>query len=242
MAPSQGRHNRGREVLPYCCQSRSSTEHMKGCIPAFMGQGGCTSLCSAVNSCTPLQGLITQVSLEIPATKTPGGRGAGGKKNQVQCVPCVCRAPPQIIILKNIFTGKNLFHSFIKDVPRYIFQCGVIAEVPPERQPPHRERLCYRQAAVFKDTQVTAFMNFHLCAYCFHQLFYLHSSTYFSFKQQVWPDWMIPNLSCLYKTHGRTQCFPIIFYYPSSKRIKIWICWCVHAPCHLGQTSIQVMK
>lgn len=45
-----------------------------------MGKGGCTSLCSAVNSCTPLQGLITQVSLEIPATETPGGRGAGEKK------------------------------------------------------------------------------------------------------------------------------------------------------------------
>lgn len=42
-----------------------------------MGQGGCWSLCSGVNSCTPLQGLITQVSLEIPATETPGGRGAG---------------------------------------------------------------------------------------------------------------------------------------------------------------------
>lgn len=46
-------------------------------IPGFMGQGGCWSLCSRVNSCTPLQGLITQVSLEILATETPGGRGAG---------------------------------------------------------------------------------------------------------------------------------------------------------------------
>lgn len=42
-----------------------------------MGQGGCWSLCSGVNSCTPLQGLITQVSLEILTTETPGGRGAG---------------------------------------------------------------------------------------------------------------------------------------------------------------------
>lgn len=42
-----------------------------------MSQGGCWSLCSGVNSCTPLQGLITQVSLEILATETPGGRGAG---------------------------------------------------------------------------------------------------------------------------------------------------------------------
>lgn len=30
-----------------------------------------------MNSCTPLQGLITQVSLEILATETPGGRVAG---------------------------------------------------------------------------------------------------------------------------------------------------------------------
>ncbi len=47
-----------------------------------MGQGGCWSLCSGVNSCTPLQGLITQVSLEILATETPGGRGAG---NRTKC-------------------------------------------------------------------------------------------------------------------------------------------------------------
>lgn len=51
-----------------------------------MGQGGCWSLCSGVNSCTPLQGLITQVSLEILATKTPGGRGAGKRtKCNVHC-------------------------------------------------------------------------------------------------------------------------------------------------------------
>lgn len=42
-----------------------------------MGWGGCWGLCSGVNSCTPLQGLITQVSLEILATETPGGRGVG---------------------------------------------------------------------------------------------------------------------------------------------------------------------
>lgn len=44
--------------------------------------GGCWSLCSGLNSCTPLKGLITQVSLEILATETPGGRGAG---NRTQC-------------------------------------------------------------------------------------------------------------------------------------------------------------
>lgn len=57
-----------------------------------MGQGGCTSLCSEVNSCTPLQGLITQVSLEIPATKTPGGRGAGEKKSRAMCAVSVPRS------------------------------------------------------------------------------------------------------------------------------------------------------
>lgn len=64
-----------------------------------------------------------------PRNRDPWREGSWEKKNQAQCVPCLCRAPPQIIILKNIFIGKNLFHSFIKDVPRYIFQCGVIAEV-----------------------------------------------------------------------------------------------------------------
>lgn len=49
----------------------------KDYIWGLMGQGGCWSLCSGVNSCTPLQGLITQVSLDILVTKTPGGRGAG---------------------------------------------------------------------------------------------------------------------------------------------------------------------
>lgn len=58
-----------------------------------MGQGGCTSLCSAVNSCTPLPGLITQVSLEIPATETPGGRGAGGrKKSSAMCAVSLLRS------------------------------------------------------------------------------------------------------------------------------------------------------
>lgn len=39
--------------------------------------------------------------------------------------------------------------------------------------PLHEEGLCYRHAAVFKDTKVTAFMNFHSGTYCFHQLLYL---------------------------------------------------------------------
>lgn len=30
-------------------------------------------------------------------------------------------APPQIIILTNVFIGKNLFGEFIKDAPPYIF-------------------------------------------------------------------------------------------------------------------------
>lgn len=42
-----------------------------------MGWGGYWSLCSGLNSCTPLQGLITQVSLDILATETPGVTGAG---------------------------------------------------------------------------------------------------------------------------------------------------------------------
>ena len=45
------------------------------------------------------------------------------EQNRVQCAACQRGAPPQIIILKNIFIGKNLFHKFIKDAPQYIFQC-----------------------------------------------------------------------------------------------------------------------
>lgn len=208
-----------------------------------MGRGGCTSLCSAVNSCTPLQGLITQVSLEIPATKTPGGRGAGKKKNQAQCVPCLRRAPPQIIILKNIFTGKNLFHSFIKDVPRYISQRGVIAEVPAEAVASTQGKdyvTDKRLSSKIHRWQLSWIsIGVHIASISY---FIFTPPPIFHFKQQVGPDWMIPNLSCPYKNHRSTHCFPIIFYYPSSKHIKIRIRWRVHARWHLGQMSIQLMK
>lgn len=41
-----------------------------------MGRGGRRSLCSGLDSCTPLQGLITRVSLEIP--RRPGPLEGGG--------------------------------------------------------------------------------------------------------------------------------------------------------------------
>lgn len=175
-----------------------------------MGQGGCTSLCSAVNSCTPLQGLITQVSLEIPATETPGGRGAGGRKNQVQCVPCLCRAPPQIIILKNIFSGKNLFQSFIKDVPRYIFQrWGWLLRL-------NWSGSLHTGKDYVTDKRLSSKIHrwqlswISICgAYCFHQLLYLGSSTYFSLKQQVCPSWVIPNVSHLSKTIEEHDAYPL---------------------------------
>lgn len=40
-----------------------------------MGRGGRRSLCSGLNSCTPLQGLITPVSLEIPRRPDPWREG-----------------------------------------------------------------------------------------------------------------------------------------------------------------------
>lgn len=61
-----------------------------------------------------------------PRNRDPWREGCW-EKNRVQCAPCQRRAPPQIIILKNIFIGKNLFRKFIKDAPQYIFQCRVIA-------------------------------------------------------------------------------------------------------------------
>lgn len=128
LAPSQGRHNRGREVLPYCCQSRSSTEHMKGAHSRFYEPRWPHEPLLCGEFMYPIARINNASLIRDPRNQDPWREGSWRKKNQVECAPCLCRAPPQIIILKNIFIGKNLFHSFIKDVPRYIFQCGVIAE------------------------------------------------------------------------------------------------------------------
>lgn len=167
MAPGQGPRDRGREVLPYCCQSRSSTEHMKGIHSRFYGPRWLLKPLLWSEFMYPIARINNASLIRDPRDRDPWREGCW-EKNQVQCALFQCCAPPQIIILKNVFIGKNLFHKFIKDVPPYIFQCGVIVSLC-------RERLCYRHAAVFKDTKVTAFMNFHSGTYCFHQLLYLMS-------------------------------------------------------------------
>lgn len=48
----------------------------------------------------------------------------------------------------------------------------------------------------------------------------------------------LDDTKCLYKTIEVHYVFPL-FYYPSSKRIKIWIYRYIHVWCHLGQMSIQ---
>lgn len=133
LAPSQGRHNRGREVLPYCCQSRSSTEHMKGLHSSFYGPRWLHKPLLCSEFMCPVARINNVSLIRDPRDRDPWREGSRGESNRVQCVPWLCRAPPQIIIRKNIFIGKNLFHSFIKDVPQYIFQRGVIAEASLKR-------------------------------------------------------------------------------------------------------------
>lgn len=83
VAPGQARLNRGEGSLDHIVVRVDHRQRTwKEDIPGFMAQGGCPSLCSGVNSCTQSQGLITRVSLEIPATETPGGRGPGGGGNE----------------------------------------------------------------------------------------------------------------------------------------------------------------
>lgn len=137
-----------------------------------MGQGGCWSLCSGVNSCTPLQGLIKQVSLEIPATETPGGRGSGKRTEcnvrRVSAALLRKSSSSRTFLLERIY-----FASLSKMSPSIFSSAGWLLAFNQSGSPLHEERLCYRHAAVFKDTKVTAFMNFHSGAYCFHQLLYL---------------------------------------------------------------------
>ena len=84
-----------------------------------MGQGGCWSLCSGVNSCTPLQGLITQVSLEILATETPGGRGAG---NRTECnVRHVSAALLRKSSSSRTFLLERIYFTSLSKMPLSIF-------------------------------------------------------------------------------------------------------------------------
>lgn len=164
-----------------------------------MGEGGCTGLCSAVSPCGPLEGLITPVSLESPPARPLEGGGPGSSQSNERCV---CRA--QIIILRNTFIGKNLL---IKDVPRYISQCGGVRWSPGQ--------IVLQTRAVFKDTQVTAFIN---CGRCFHHLFHRSAATYFSLRRQLRPNWVTPKVAHRGKPVTETRS-PRHVYYPPSQRV-----------------------
>lgn len=150
------------------CHIVVRVDHQQGTwkarIPAFMGRGGRRSLCSGVNSCTPLQGLITQVSLEIPRRTDPWreggllGRGESGAMSSR-----VSRA-----------SANHHRHQrfYWKEFIWRVYQgCPSVYSLPAGRRLGGSR---YRHAAVFKDAKVTAFMNFHSGAtYCFHQWLYL---------------------------------------------------------------------
>lgn len=162
-----------------------------------MGEGGCTSLCSAVNSCGPLEGLITQVSLETPPPRPLEG-GEPGKTQSNVC--CVCGA--QIIIPRNTFIGKNLF---IKDPSLYFPVWGGSLE---------------RQAKIMLQTR--GCLQRH-AGDSFHHLFHISTATYFSFKRQLRPNWVTPNVAYRGKTIKETR-FPRYVYEPTSKHVQILRC------------------
>lgn len=77
MAPGQGPHDRGREVLPYCCQNRSSTEHMKGIHSRFYGPRWLLKPLLWSEFMYPIARINNASLIRDPRHETPGGRGAG---------------------------------------------------------------------------------------------------------------------------------------------------------------------
>lgn len=69
--------------------------------------------------------------------------------------------------------------------------------------------------AVFKDTQVTAFIN---CGRCFHHLFHRSAATYFSLRRQLRPNWVTPKVAHRGKPVTETRS-PRHVYYPPSQRV-----------------------
>lgn len=182
LAPSQGRHNRGREVLPYCCQSRSSTEHMKGMHSRFYGPGWLHKPLLCGEFMYPIARINNASLIRDPRNQDPWREGGWEKKkSSAMCAVSVPRSSANHHPQEH-FYWKEFISQLYQRCPSVYFPARGDCWGSCRSGSLHTgERLCYRQAAVFKDTQVTAFMNFHWCAYCFHQLFYLHSSTYFSF-------------------------------------------------------------
>lgn len=176
-----------------------------------MGRGGCTSLCSAVNSCTPLQGLITQVSLEIPATKTPGGRGAGKKK--IKCNVCrVCAALLRKSSSSRTFLLERIYFTALSKMSLGIFSsAGWLLRF-------RWSSSLHTGKDYVTDKRLSSKIHrwqLSWISICVH----IASISYFIFtpppifhlKQQVGPDWMIPNLSCPYKTTEVHNVFPLFF-------------------------------
>ena len=107
-----------------------------------------------------------------------------------------------------------------------------------------RERLCYRHAAVFKDMKLTAFMNFHMGPYCFHQLLYLISlsalvSWWF---KQLWvppPDW---TKSLHVKQEAPMFVSILYFVFITSPHRTLEYVKYIHLWCHLPQMWFRRRK
>lgn len=142
-----------------------------------MGQGGCWSLCSGVNSCTPLQGLITQVSLEILAAETPGGRGVLGKE-----LTCSVRHASTVLLRKSsssrTFLLERIYFTSLSKMSHSIFSsCKRLIKAVVFTQ----GQLMLQTCCCLQRYKGDSFMNFHVGAYCFHQLLpYFLVSTIFS--------------------------------------------------------------
>lgn len=130
----------GKGSLTRRCQSTSSTRHMKGIHSSFYGPKWLQPALLASEFMYPIARINNARLIRDPGRRDPWREGCWEKERERRARRRLC-APLQIIVLKNVFIGKNLFQEFIKDVPLYIFR---------------RESLCYRGAAVFKDAEVTA--------------------------------------------------------------------------------------
>lgn len=173
-----------------------------------MGQGGCTSLCSAVNSCTPLQGLITQVSLEIPATKTPGGKGAGGKKSCAMCAMSVlCSSANHH--LQEHFYWKEFISQLNQRCPSLYFPVWGDFWGLTEMVASTQGKIMLQTSGCLQRYTGDSFHEFPFVCILLPSVILSWLLHLFFIKQHVCPNWTIPNVSCLYKTIEVHNAFPL---------------------------------
>lgn len=202
-----------------------------------MGQGGCTSLCSAVNSCTPLQGLITQVSLEIPATETPGGRGAGKKK--IKCNVChVCSAFLRKSSSSRTFLLERIYFTALSNMSLGIFsRAGWLLRF-------NWSGSLYTGKDYVTDKRLSSKIRrwqLSWISICVHiasiSYFILTPPPIFHLNSRFAPTGWFQMCHVCTKPKKYTMFSHYFTLYP--KHIKIWICRYIRIWCHLGQMSVQ---